>query len=622
MKEFQLTRYLRKWWWIIAVFSILSGLVFYILVASKQTYRAQVMIEFTNSGAADGLYPSGDKIDVEEIRSSSVIWNALDSINRNDSVDVIRRKTTISPVISEQDSAIQAAKWEDGLEYDFFPTQYIITYESDNAESASEARRILEAIIDSFIETFSSKYMSENEIPNSVESLRNLNYDYLEWAEILNNFVNTDINYLVTMKDAEPSFRSAQSGYSFRDLLNEYNLISTIYLPSLYAIILENHVSSDPELLIDRYKYRKDQNDLSIKNYEEALAVVESLLQNYSEKNQQSINYFWGGGESTDSETSQAIGNNYMLNSVYRPDSTSDSNAYESILERYINLRSYLEEKKNDNEYCDYVFSSFLSEEQKSIDSKNGDYTEQVESVISFIENRLSVLDKLMNITTSEYIKIEAMENIHILSTAHVTETVNVKLYTALIIVVFFIFGVTIAVIIGRSLDFVEYHFYTDTTTDLPNRMSCDNQIKQLEKKTLPVPFTCVVITLTNLKDINAAVGHEGGNEVLRVFASQIKECATDFGFVGYNGSLNFIGLFPSCDHARAVYFRNLLIRVIAEFNRGGHGVVIRFKLATSTATADSPRTIRELISTAMTQLRIEKAVIAEEEMASPSNGD
>ena len=613
MKEFQLTRYLRKWWWVIAVLSVLSGLFFYMLIASKQTYKAQIMIEFTNKDASDGLYPSGDKIDVEEIRSSSVIWNALESIGRSDSVDVIRRKTTVTAVVSDQDAALQAAKWEDGIEYEFFPTKYIVTYESDTAESASEARRILEAIVDNYISTFSSKYMSASEVPNSVESLRNLNYDYLEWAEVIDNFVNTDRNYLTTMRDSQSKFRSSQSGYSFGDLLNEYNLIHTIYLPTLYSIILKDHVTLNSELLIDRYQYRKDQNDLAIKNYEEALAVVETLLENYTEKNEESISFLWGSTDSSDS-SSASVGSNYMLNSMYRSDTMSEQDTYDDILERYIRLRSDLEQRKSDNEYCDYVFASFQNGDSEPASAEE---IERVESIISFIEDRLTALDHLMNITTAEYITTEAMRNIKVLSTVHVTETVNVKLYTALIVVVFFIFGVTVAVVIGRSLDFVEYHFYTDTTTDLPNRMACDNEIKQLEKKTLPIPFTCVVITLTNIKEINAVVGHEGGNEVLRVFANHIKECSADFGFIGYNGSLNVMGLFPSCDHSRAVYFRNLLIRVIAEFNRGEHGVVIKFKMSASTATAEKPRTIRELVSTSMAQLRVEKEIIAEEEMSS-----
>ena len=114
MREFQLSRYLRKWWWLIAVLSILSGVVFFSIVSSRQTYKASMMIEFTNPEAKNGLYPSGDSIDVEEIKSSAVIWNALESLGRNDSVDSVRRRTSVSAVGSAEDSARQTAQRTSG----------------------------------------------------------------------------------------------------------------------------------------------------------------------------------------------------------------------------------------------------------------------------------------------------------------------------------------------------------------------------------------------------------------------------------------------------------------------------------------------------------------------------
>jgi GGDEF domain-containing protein len=478
---------------------------------------------------------------------------------------------------------------------------------------------MLEAIVDNYVSAFSSKYLVIPEVPNSVESLRNLNYDYIEWAEILDDFINTDRNYLATMKEEDSMFRSSQTGYSFQDLYNEYNLIHTVYLPSLYSLILENHITKDSKLLLSRYQYREDQNNLSIKNLEEALAVVESMLGTYSEKNQETINFLWGTGDSEETNTIKGPGSTNVLSSVYYQGDIADLNTYDSVLNRYIKLRSDLEQKVSDNEYCDYVVSAFLEDGEAASGEADPEDVLQIESIVAFIESRLRVLDEIMSISTSEYIKKEAMKNINVLSTVNVTATVNVKLYTALIVVVFFIFGVTVAVVVGRGLDFVEYHFYTDTVTDLPNRMSCDNEISKLEKKPLPIPFTCVVIALTNIKEINDVVGRDGGNEVLRVFASHIKGCAEDFGFLGYNGSLNFMGLFSVCDQSRALYFKNLLLRDIAEFNRGEHGVVIKYKIASSTATADKPHTIRELVSMAMSQMRIEKEVVADKVFTGPS---
>ncbi len=611
MREFQIARYLRKWWWIIALLSALSGIFFYTAISSRQTYKAKVLIEFTNSKASEGLYPTGDKIDVNEIKSSSVILAALEDIGRNESVDSVRKRTSITAVISDEDSAIQAAKWNKGETYEFFPTQYIITYESARNESSSDARRVLEAIVDSYVQLYSTKYISLTKVPNNVESLQNLNYDYIEWAEIIDSFITSAKDYLSTMKDRAKGFRASTSGYSFQDLYNEYNIISSIYLPSLYSIILTNHVTTDPKLLISRYEYRKSQNDLALKNYTEALDVVETMLHNYSEKNSEMMTYQQGDGENASGSSSTTI-----LNSIIRPENyTEDLNTYDSVLSRYIKLRSDIQQKQADNEYCAYVFSAFREEDGRTLlYSKSEDDIKEVENLIDFIHTRLETLDKLLNMTAAEHLNVETMKNIQVRSTVNVRETVNVKLYTVLIVAVFFIFGVLLAIVLGRSLDFVDYHFFTDSTTGLPNHMKCDSEIAQYDKKTLPIPFTVTVVALSNMNEINAAVGRDGGNEVLRLFAGMLKSSAETFGFVAYNGSLTFMCLFSSCDETRSTYFKNVLKRAVAEFNLAGHGVSIRYKLSSATATENKSRTIRELISMAMSQLRLEKEIIAEEE--------
>ena len=369
MKEFQLSRYIRKWWWLIAVFSIISGIVFYLAVSSNQTYKAQTLIEFTNPEAKDGLYPTGDSINVQEIKSSAVIWNALESINRNDSVDSVRKRTSISAVISDEDSARQAAQWAKGNSYEFFPTKYIVSYESAKHKSASNAQEVVEAIVDSFLNTYSTKYMSVSQVPNSVESLQNLNYDYIEWAEIIDSFIQSDRDYLKSIIDTGTIFRSSASGYSFQDLYNEYNLIYTIYLPSLYSLILKNHVTSDPDLLISRYQYRKNQNTLAIKNYTEALEVAENMLSSYEKKNEDTMLYHWGS-DTTETGLLQSSGNNYVVRSVYKNSDenvSKASNTYDTVLQRYITLRAAIEERQEDNEYCDYVFSAFKDDRNRTI---------------------------------------------------------------------------------------------------------------------------------------------------------------------------------------------------------------------------------------------------------------
>ena len=141
MREFQLMRYIRRWWWLIAVLSALSGILFYSFISSRQTYRAQTLIEFTNDQAENGLFPSGDEINVQEIRSSSVIGSALNSINVNFGIDSVRSRVSIAENLTDEQKAIQEVKWSNGETYSVFPTQYIISYTTTRQENATDARR-------------------------------------------------------------------------------------------------------------------------------------------------------------------------------------------------------------------------------------------------------------------------------------------------------------------------------------------------------------------------------------------------------------------------------------------------------------------------------------------------
>ena len=615
MKDFQLSRYLKTWWWVIALASALAGILLFLFMSSRQTYRAQTMIEFTNERASEGLYPTGKEIDVQEIRSSTVISYALESIGESRSVDEVRACIGIKESISEEEEAIRTAKWTSGETYDDFPTKYIISYTSARGETATEAQRILEAVIDSYIRLYSEKYVSIAKVPTSIESLQNLNYDYIEWADIVDEYIKQNRDYLQTMKGAWPNFRSSRTGYSFQDIYNEYNLVYTSDLPSLYAEILNGHLSADPDMLVTRFRNRIDQNNLVIRNCEEDILLIEQMIKNYTEKNRDTMDYHWKVAVSGDGEaaSTDALGNNYVLGTVYdfehRDNYSSEETTYDSIINHYVRLRSEIVKRTLDNEHSEKYLEAFAGTNAKP----DGKAEAAARALISRIEERLEELDAIMLETAAEHSEVETVRNVRIRSTVNVDETMNIKLYTLLIVLLFFVFGTVGAVIIGRSLDFVEYHFYTDSSTGMPNRLQCDREIEKHAQKMLAFPFTGVMITPTNMNEINKDLGRNGGNEVLRIMADYIAECAEGYGFVGYNGGLQFIGLFPDCDEDRAGYFAGMLSRLVAEFNRGGYGTSIRYKIASVTAAQDTPYTMHELLAAMTRKLRVAPEVQTEE---------
>ena len=49
---------------------------------------------------------------------------------------------------------------------------------------------VLDAVIDSYLDLYGQKYINMMKIPYSYSSLENLDYDYIEYAEVLNDFVS------------------------------------------------------------------------------------------------------------------------------------------------------------------------------------------------------------------------------------------------------------------------------------------------------------------------------------------------------------------------------------------------------------------------------------------------
>ena len=608
MKQFQIVRYIRQWWWLIAIVSVLGGVVFYTYMAGKQTYRAQSMIEYKGADAESGLNPDGTVINAEEIRSSEVIFAALSELGSEEAVDDIRTRLSVEEVVPEDIEKIRTAAYNDGLDYEYYPTAYTITYTTDVNSSSSEAMSILDAVIDSYLNLYGQKYISLMKIPYSYNSLQNLDYDYIEYAEVLNDFVTGNRRYLMDASSYWPQFRSTATGCSFSDLLEEADLILDVYIPSLYARILKNHVTNDGEVLQLKYQHRIENNNLQISNYELMLADVEEMIAVFTNKNLENMEYHWESGNNSASatDTTKVGGDSYVIHQVY---DFSDANqgkqyyeeiTYDKLLDKYIEYNSHIKELQIDNDYCNYILDAY-----QGINSESGkSYAESVQTLIDDILALLEKLDARMTTTAAEHSEYEAAQNVASVSTINVRSTVNVKLYLVIALMVFFIGGCVGVIAIGRGLDFVDYLFYVDHTTNLPNRASCDQHINNYADNGLPSKFSCVIVNLTNLNDINRSVGRDGGNQVMRAFATFLQSGATKQDFIGYNGGVQFICLFPDHDEDRTLQFCDNLRREVEDFNISHDGVEILYSLAYTNKPSNRAMTIREMISSTLGKIR------------------
>ena len=147
MKDFQILRYLKQFKFLIAIGSILAGLVFYYMANNRmQSYTASTVIQYTNAEAEDGLAPDGTKIDTSEIYGSYIISKVIQNLEMDPStanMDNIRSSITITPIITDEQQQIFDGKVAQGEEASLIATRYKVTFYSGVENNKDYPRTML-----------------------------------------------------------------------------------------------------------------------------------------------------------------------------------------------------------------------------------------------------------------------------------------------------------------------------------------------------------------------------------------------------------------------------------------------------------------------------------------------
>ena len=591
MKEFQLLRYLSKGKFIILIVALLGAVGVYFYAGSQQVYTATTVIRYANGAISEGLTPNGAKLDVSEIYSSTVIKGAIEDLGLHCSVDEVRSKIKVHEIIPEEEVQKKETALSKGEEYFYFPTDYVITYEADSKKSLSYAGNMLDAIVKSYYSFYSEKYVDQLILPNNASNISSNDYDYIESAEVIYQSVKDIDNYLVQKKASYPDFRASATGYSFTDLENIFNYILNNKIPHLYAGILEKMYTKDNDLLLKKLQRRIQELDLSIQNNSEVSNKLKDLIDNYSSKTINST------GPNTKEETGDS-GSSVIMDVDGYDRGIEVITTYDDLIQEYVRINQSIQNNQIDKEYTEYIRSIFVHNQHNQVLSS------QVEEDIEELVDTLNSEYAIVQATARELNEYIGASYLNILNSVVTSQKVNIKLYIALAVVFFLFFGCAGAIVIGRLKDFLQYILYTDKTTKLPNRQMCDIQINTLSQKPLDEQFTCVIIQIDNLAQVNDTLGRSAGDMLLAGFGEIIKTLSRNYGFVGCNRPGFFIGLYEDCSVAKAKLFSEMLERSIQDFNKRQVEIDVKYSMAFSNSTEEKIYQVRSLINSASNKMR------------------
>ena len=597
MRQFSILRYLKKFSLLIFLLSVIGSLFIYFYAKSQQRYVASTVIQYTNSAAKEGYTPDGSPLNVEEIYSSTVIDAAMADLGFHSNIDSVRSNCYVEEVVPETQQKLNEALVEKGEDPSYVTDTYRVYFIGNNDTGEDYAWNMLDAIIKNYYEFYAGKYVEEPLQGNGVSVLAEGNYDYVESTQVMEDSISEMLDYLLSKREDYPYFRSVDTGYTYNDLYRIYRLLYNYEIPSLYAAILSNAETKDIDLLVSRLTKDCEDLQLYIENRQERSKSLKKLIDNYSIRNKEMMDYHYQSAEN---------GTESILKDVeYNHEHSNKETTYDGLIQEYVDLNIDVRQKTIEKEHKEYLLSVFEAEDhaqgQKTFSSeeireKINRCAELANKYYQYVENTGRELNRQLS---ANYLAM--------ISSINVQPTVNIKLYLALAIILFVLVGGVGAVLLGRMLDFIDYFRYVDKTVQIPNRARCDVYISEWANKLLDENFACVALKMDSLSSLSNEYGREAGDEVLKDFAAILKSYGDLYGFVGHNGSGVFYAFFPKCPPDKLDVILKAIGRQVEKYNNLNQGHTVHYISGKAVSSEDHIFEIRDLLRLALQRMHSEQ---------------
>lgn len=610
MKDFQIIRYIKKLLPLIMVACLLATGVVYYKLSSSNMYIASEVIHYNDEQAEKGLAPTGEKLDVNEIRSSVVMSKVVDKMGLNGiySVDSLISRISITPIEDKDKVAQKEAMLEEGEEYIYEPSTFIISFAATSDEGADFARTILDETLDVYFEQFSQKYVNVAPADNTIENIDKNDYDFIEMMELIDASIDSTLTTLYQRMDQNSYYRSTETGVSFGELADDFNYLRQVKVSDLFSKIYKHQITKNKSVLISDYTTRIDNNNISnVKDesiVEDLLSVIDAYVTKMRESGNTNITYEYILDELHEKNLQEYVGDQTVT--------------YDELIYSWRNHNESKEHAIIDSAYCTYILDTFTTctgkcggvcQASALTCSEIGDaeyaaVKKEVEEEIDMLLKELNSLYETTMKTNEEYNKYLGASYISVLSTASVKESVNVLLYTAIAFFFFVVLCCGGAIVLGRAGDIINYIFYTDHFTEFSNRAYFDKYLKTKDKKLLDDGVVYCMVDIFNLAQINGEYSRNVGDEIIKMFTVYLKEVfgksKTEY---IYNGNGSFVMLTEESDYITVEDIMRLF-RLRLDEREEYREIAIEYKIGIA-ETFKANKTARKLLSEAIKSKKV-----------------
>lgn len=394
------------------------GLGVYTLVGKEDKGVASLIVAFNYDGIDKGLDPMGKTFDPSEMKYAEIIDKTIQSLNlqeKNLTVEDIRSNISIDGIVPQdvmeriliinKMAEKDPSRLQELNDLEYHPVQYrlSLTVEKSWKLSQSEAKEILNSIIENYKEYFIAKYADTSALSTAVTKIDFERYDYPEYAMLAESQLQVIRSYLEAKATKAPDFRSKETQMTFGDILSQLEILESIDLNSIQALINSFVLTKDSDKLIATYENRILKLQLDVAKNEQQAKSLREQADTYKKDSNIMI---MGDGTGTTvpmtepSQTYDKLVEQVAAKTVAATSMKSDIDYYTQLVKR---LRNNAISIENADGTTTTTTGITPANKEK--------YSKQVESQITTLSEEIDDLINLTIKTTEEYFQTEVFKD-------------------------------------------------------------------------------------------------------------------------------------------------------------------------------------------------------------------
>ena len=238
----------------------------------KNEGMASATLTLRYEQAYEGLTPNGTRFNIYELTSDAVLEK---TIERAGLAGELSKKDLLNS-LAVRASGSQSAKNM------YIATEYSVQLNGDKLPRRISAASMLRLLMETYKQYFLEHY-GANDSALDIDWSDVENWEYLEFADIMDVKVNNLITYLNGLRTESGMSQYRISGESFRSLSESISNFRDIYLNKYTSYVTVNHLFRDPASYRSKLEYRRFQTEQNRESSEDAYEILQSALKKYDE---------------------------------------------------------------------------------------------------------------------------------------------------------------------------------------------------------------------------------------------------------------------------------------------------------------------------------------------------